>query len=139
SGALTPDRWDRAQIVAQSLKSGERKIVVQNGADGRYLPSGHLVYAIEGVLYAVPFDAKQLKPTGPAVPVVSGVIRGTGLFAGALAVYSVPDSGSLAYLPGPASISSAKREVNILNRAGVSEPLKLPSGSYEAPRVSPDG
>ena len=139
AGALTPDRWDKAQIVAQSPESGERKIIVQNGVDGRYLPSGHLVYAVEGVLQAVPFDVKQLKPTGPAVAVVPGVIRGTGLYAGAHAVYSVSDSGSLAYLPGLASISSARREVNVINRAGASEPLKLPSGSYEAPRVSPDG
>jgi serine/threonine-protein kinase len=138
TGALLPDRWDKAQIVAQSLESGERKVIVQNGADVHYLPSGHLVYALEGVLFAVPFDVKQLT-TGPAVSVVSGVLRGTGPFAGAHAVYSVSDSGSLAYLPGPALISSAKREVNVINRAGVSDTLKLPSGSYEAPRVSPDG
>src|SRR5262249_58852814 len=54
-GAAT-DRWDKAQIVVQSLTAGgERKILIEGGSDARYLPTGHLVYAIGGSLFAVPF------------------------------------------------------------------------------------
>src|SRR5262249_21446869 len=138
AGGTTPDRWDKAQIVAQSLQTGERKTIV-DGSDGRYLPTGHLVYAISGLLYAVPFDAKRLQTTGSSLPVVQGVVRGYGLFAGAHAVYSVSDGGALAYLPGPVSISTAQREVTVLDRNGAASALKLPSAPYEYPRVSPDG
>ena len=38
-----------AQIVVQSLESGERKVVLKGGADARYVPTGHLVYVVEDV------------------------------------------------------------------------------------------
>ena len=71
--AATADGWDKAQIVVQSLKSSERKTLVSGGSDGRYLPTGHLVYALGGVLFAVPFDLPRLAVTGGPVPIVEGV------------------------------------------------------------------
>ena len=38
------DRWDRARIVVQSLRSGERKTLIEGGSHARYVPTGHLVY-----------------------------------------------------------------------------------------------
>ena len=49
--------WDKAQVVVQSLKSRQRKILVEGGSDARYLPTGHLVYALGGSLFAVVFGA----------------------------------------------------------------------------------
>ena len=40
--------WDKALIVAHSLKTGQRKTLIDGGSDGRYLPSGHLVSMVEG-------------------------------------------------------------------------------------------
>ena len=40
------DRWDKARIVAESLTSHERKTLIDGGSDARYLPTGHLVYAL---------------------------------------------------------------------------------------------
>src|SRR5206468_8260629 len=40
------NRWDSAQIVVQSMKSGERKVVIPGGSDGRYVPTGHIVYTL---------------------------------------------------------------------------------------------
>ncbi len=57
------DRWDRAQVVAQSLKSGERKVLIEGGSDARYVPTGHLIYTLSGKLLAVPFDIKRLAVT----------------------------------------------------------------------------
>ena len=37
--------WNEAQIVVQSLETGERKVLINGGTDARYLPTGHLVYA----------------------------------------------------------------------------------------------
>ena len=47
-------RWDEAQIVAESLESGERKVLWTGGSDARYVQTGHLVYALEDVLFAIP-------------------------------------------------------------------------------------
>ncbi|HEY2019455.1 MAG TPA: serine/threonine-protein kinase, partial [Bryobacteraceae bacterium] len=53
------DGPDAASIDVLSLKSGERKTIVRGGYQGRYLPSGHLVYIREGTLYGVPFDLSR--------------------------------------------------------------------------------
>ena len=64
---IDADRWDKARIVAESLRSHEQKTLIDGGSDGRHLPTGHLVYAHSGVIYAVPFDLKRLMPAGDPV------------------------------------------------------------------------
>src|SRR5207253_2391329 len=68
-------RWDRAQVVVQSLKSGQRKVLFTGGSDARYVPTGHIVYAQGSTLLAVPFDAKKLQVMGDSVPIIEGVMR----------------------------------------------------------------
>jgi hypothetical protein len=51
--------WDQAQIVAQSLRTGERIGLVDGGRDARYLPSGHLIYGLRGDLFGIAFDAEK--------------------------------------------------------------------------------
>ena len=41
-----PTRWDKAQIVVQKIATGQRTIIVNGGADARYVPTGHLTYAV---------------------------------------------------------------------------------------------
>ena len=67
--------WDDAQIVAQSLSSGERTIVLEGGSDARYLPTGHLIYALGNGLFGMAFDADTLSVTGGAVPLAQGLLR----------------------------------------------------------------
>jgi serine/threonine-protein kinase len=132
------DRWDKARIVAQSLTSGKRTTLIEGGSDGRYLSSGHLVYAIGGVLYAIPFEARRLRTTGAQVPVVEGVSRSRGGVTGT-AHFSIADTGSLIYIRGPVSTSAQQLVVVRVDRKGVMERLALAPAAYEAPRVSPDG
>ena len=47
------------------------------------------------------FDLKRLEVTGRPVPIVEGVWRAPSANAGA-ALFSVSDTGSLIYVPGPA-------------------------------------
>jgi eukaryotic-like serine/threonine-protein kinase len=132
------DRWDNAQLVAQSLKSGERKVLVPNASDGRYLPTGHLVYAASGVVFAVRFDLRRLAVVGGPVPVIEGVSRAAGASTGA-AHFNVAENGSLVYIPGPAAMSVSGRSLAFMDREGRMELLKLPEAPYEYPRISPDG
>ena len=135
--AATADGWDKAQIVVQSLKSGERKTLLSGGSDGRYLPTGHVVYALGGVLFAVPFDLRQLAVTGGPVPVVEGVQRSAS--ANGAARFSVSSTGSLVFIPGPAKGSAVQLSVGLFDRIGGSELLKIPPGPYQLPRMAPDG
>ena len=131
------DRSDRSHIVVQSLKSGERKTLIEGGSDARYVPTGHLVYALSGSLYAVAFDAQRLEVKGAPVPIVQGVSRDTAAVTGA-ANFGFSGTGSLVYVRGPVS-ASALLDIGLMDRKGNVEPLRLPPGTYEWPRVSPDG
>ena len=90
--------WDLARIVAQSLSTGERRVLVEGGYDARYVPTGHLIYALDDGLFAVVFDAATLTVSGGAVPLVDEVMRG-GIFTGT-AHYGVADDGTLVYVRG---------------------------------------
>jgi serine/threonine protein kinase/Tol biopolymer transport system component len=131
-----PDKWDKAQIVVQTLASGERKTLIEGGSDGRYVPSGHIVYAFSGTLRAVAFDLQKLQVTSGAVPVLEGVRRGN---TDGVAQYVFSDNGSLIYVPGPATNAFTQRDLALIDRKGSVELLKLPPGPKEAARFSPDG
>jgi Tol biopolymer transport system component len=132
------ERWDKAQIVTQSLRSGERKTLVDGGSDGRYVPTGHLVYAIAGVVFALPMDLRRLEVTGGPVPIVEGLRRTGGNITGA-AQFDFSDTGSLVYLPGSISATAFQSDLALIDRKGGVEPLKLPPGPYQHPRAAPNG
>jgi eukaryotic-like serine/threonine-protein kinase len=136
--AASNDRWEKARIVVQSLATKEQKTVIDGGTDARFLPTGHLVYALSGSLYAIPFDVKRLATMGGATPIVEGVRRSPGGTTGA-AQAAISATGSLVYYPGPSAASSNQSEFVLADRKGTVEKLKLPPGTYATPRVSPDG
>jgi hypothetical protein len=72
SGPLSGN-FEDADIVVQSLQSGERKVVQHGGYYPRYLPTGHLVYMHQGTLFAAAFDLDRLEMTSQPVPAVEGV------------------------------------------------------------------
>ena len=135
--------WGQAQIVVQSLQTGERTMVMQGGSAGRYLPSGHLLYAVGNTLFAVAFDADRLETRGGPVPVVEELSR-PGPGSSATANYAVSDRGTLVYLSGEglgavgAAIATARALVWV-DRQGREDPLAAPPRSYSYPRLSPDG
>jgi hypothetical protein len=115
--------YDEAQIVVQSLTSGERTTLVESASDARYLPSGHLVFAVSGSLFAIRFDPATRKIAEDRVPILGGVRRGNLL---GLANFDVSDTGSLVYLPGPVDARAAPRLVSVSDRRGMTTTLKLP-------------
>jgi eukaryotic-like serine/threonine-protein kinase len=135
-------RWDQGAIAVQSLGSGERKVVWQGGSDGRYVNSGHLVYAVGAALFAIPFDPATLKVTGGPVSMVQGLSRPSNQAgASAAANYEVSAGGTLVYLTGP-SLGPAGTTPNTLvwvDRNGREDPVPAPPRSYVYPRLSPDG
>jgi Tol biopolymer transport system component len=135
---VADDRWDNAQIVAHSLADGTRRVLIERGSDGRYVPSGHVLYAVGGTVYAVPFDVRTLTVTGKAVSVIAGVRRAIGAQTGATQL-AVSETGTLAYVPGPATTSVMARSLVLGDGRGDAVPLKVPPAVYVHPRISPDG
>jgi eukaryotic-like serine/threonine-protein kinase len=133
---LNADRWDNGRIVMQTIGSPDRTVLVQGGSDGRYLSTGHLVYAVGATLMALPFDLEHRRPTGGAVPVVEGVMRSSGLLTAA-AQFAVASNGTLAFVP--ASPQSSPVRVAVIDRTGKTQPLDIPPAIYAQPRFSPDG
>ena len=128
------ESWDEGRIVAQSLESGERRVLVEGGSGGRYLPTGHLVYMFEDVLFGIAFDAEHLEVNGGPVPIVAGMDRATD---SGVAQFDVSDEGALAFIAG--STGSVDRILALADRNGGLERLDVPPGRYLSPRLSPDG
>ena len=128
--------WSAGRIVVQRPGEKVRTTLVEGGTDPRYLSTGHLIYQLNGVIYARTFDPARTA-VGRAVPVVEGVFRGAG---GHSAWYAVSDSGTLVYSPGPVSVGGTSDFVIALfDRDGTPEPLPVQPGPYSEPRMSPDG
>ena len=85
--------WNGAQIVVEQLATGDRTVLIDGGRDGRYLATGHLVYVLNGVLFAVPFDPQARAVTGGPVSLVEGIRDGQG--SSGAAHFSVADTGAL--------------------------------------------
>ena len=133
------DKWDTARIVVQSLTSADRVTLINGGSDARYVPTGHIVYAVAGRLFAIAFDLERLETTGDPVPILAGIRRSEANWSGAVNI-SFSQDGSLAYVPGPVSASYAQLDLAVMNlQTGGVRPLDLPAGRYAWPRVSPGG
>ena len=115
--ATGADRWDKAQIIAQSLSSGARTVLIEGGADGRYLDTGHIIYAVGTTLFAVPADVRALRILGAPVTILRGVRRAAAQAAvnTAAAFVAISKTGDLAYIPD-APDSSINASVDLSGR-----------------------
>jgi len=96
----SPADWSRAQVVAQSTKTGKRTAITV-GRDARFVKSGHLIYVNGGAIMAVAFDPKRLTITGEPVAIASDVQFAAGGGAGpagsGVPLFAVAENGALVY------------------------------------------
>jgi serine/threonine-protein kinase len=120
-------------VVVETLATAERKLLIESAYDARYVASGHVVFARNQAILAVPFDLQRLEITGPQVTLVEQVagrpIDGNGGFR-------LSTNGTLAFMPQP---SIEGRTLAWVERTGVEIPLPITAGAFSTPRVSPDG
>ena len=134
----SPDRWERARIVMVNVASKAQTTLVDGGADARYAPTGHIIFARNGSLLAVPFDLESKTVSGTPIAVVEGVRRGpTGSIG--TAHYAISRNGVLIYGPGPVNNVTSGLDLALTDSAGRTEMLGLPSSPYGYPRISPNG
>jgi eukaryotic-like serine/threonine-protein kinase len=134
---VLPDRSavlfnDTGSIYAQSLKTGERHRLGL-GASPHYLPTGHLTYVADGVLYAMPFDSSRLEATGQPVAMVEGVGQ---TLSGAPQI-SFSRAGTMAYV---ASNGQPRQDTLVwVEQDGTEQLAGVAGGLAHAPRLSPNG
>ena len=127
--------FESCAVEAQSLSTGERKVLVHGGYYGRYTGSGHLLYVHQGALFAAPMDMKRLELTGAASPVLEDVSNSVGTGA---AHFDFSRSGTFVYIPGKAWPQN--RSLFWMDESGHLTALgTAPPREYQAIRVSPDG
>jgi serine/threonine-protein kinase len=89
--------YDDARIEVVDLESGERKVVLEGSSRAVYSPTGHLLFARGGALYAASFDLAEREVTGGAHLAVQEV---STVVASGAAQFALSNDGSLAYIPG---------------------------------------
>jgi serine/threonine-protein kinase len=124
-------------IAVLSLETLDWREVTRGGGAARYLPSGHLVFTRAGGLNAIAFDLDRLEARGEPVQIMEEVCAGPGRKGFGMSAFSVSESGVLAFVPG--GVEAAMNRLVWVNRQGEPEALPTEPGSYEWPRLSPDG
>jgi serine/threonine protein kinase/Tol biopolymer transport system component len=124
---------EAAQVAVLDLQSGARKVLVPGASHAHYVPSGHLIYAAAGSLWAVAFDRTRLETRGTPVLVVREVV--TTPTGGVDAM--VAGDGTLAYISGRGA--GVNRTLVWVDRQGRETPIPAPPRAYSQPRLSPDG
>ena len=120
-------------IEVVDVASGERKVVQRGGYYGRYVPTGHIVYAQDATLFALSFDVESLEAQGSQMPVLEGIESQPGEGS---SQFDVSENGTLAYVSGSAALMSFPAVW--VDREGRVESLWQEEGIYGTPRLSPD-
>jgi len=120
-------------IEVYSMKTRQRKALLEGAFFGRFAPTGHLVYAKGHTLYATPFHLGSMAISGSSVSVVENVL--TSPYDGS-ANFSIADDGTLVYVLEP---NREGRTLVWVDRNGREERLPLSPRAFTHPRLSPDG
>lgn len=123
-----------ANIAVYSIKTGRTKFLQKGGYYGRYLPTGHLVYLREGVLFGVRFIPANLEVRGTPVPLLDDVAANPFTGGGQ---FDFSNNGTFVYSAGKVAVQGW--QVSWLSGSGKLTPLITAPGAYGTPRLSPDG
>jgi hypothetical protein len=82
-----------AKVVVQSVKTGDRHVLIRGAGTARYVPTGHVIYSQNGALMAAPFNLRRLELTGAPVPVIENIAESVA------AGFDSSRFGSLVYIP----------------------------------------
>jgi serine/threonine-protein kinase len=128
---------DEANVMALSLRDGNRKVIMRRGYFGRFLgnPSGrgYLLYVHQGTMFAAPFDPGRLELLRSPVPVITSVAADSASAGGQ---FDVSESGTVVYQAGQ---GSGLRSLAWIDRSGKAVTLATKPEAYWTPRVSPSG
>jgi len=118
------------------------KILVDDAADGRYVPTGHLVFMRSGTLMAAGFNLDTLEVTSDVVGILGDVMQaynaGNSEIHTLAGQYTFAASGAIAYVTGGVFLDPVT-QLSWFDRSGRAEPLAMTPGDYLLPVISHDG
>ncbi len=134
--------WDTyPKLAVLDLTTRKWQVLLDDAADGRYVPTGHLAFLRRGMLYVVPFDQERLQIAGEAAPAVANIAQtlagNSTQFSGA-GQYCISASGSLVYAAG-GILPDRQNSFVWVDHEGKAEPVTADQGPFFGPRLSPDG
>ena len=132
SGASGPISSEN-KVAVFSFDTGKLRVLA-DGNFPRYSPTGHIVFARGGELWAIVFDADRLQVSGPPRRVATGVVH--SLFSG-LTQFALAQDGSLAFVPTVAQALDSR--LVWVSRDGSTVPAAPTLAAYQHPRLSADG
>jgi hypothetical protein len=130
-GVLYVDNSRGPKLMYYDLAADTAFVVLDESSEGRYVATGHLVYAHpNGGLFAVRFDPKRHAVSGTPIPIVSDIQPN-----GSLGPFVITSTGTLAYRSG------LEPEVRLLRRdpRGTIDTLPIAPSAISYARFSPDG
>jgi serine/threonine-protein kinase len=139
ASVLTSKGLSAFRAVAVDVATGKSKVLLNDVGDCWFAQSGsvpgvgHLVYALNGSLFAAAFNAATLQ-VGPAAPVLEGVRD-----LGGLTHVGFSRTGTLVFPSRENRISGARSTLMWVDRQGTEQPLPEPPRPYVSMRLSPDG
>ena len=126
--------YDDARIEVVDLATGEQKVVLENSSRAVWSASGHLLFARDGSLFAVPFDPEKRQVTGTPRLALQGV--STVVASGAVQ-FALSDDGSIAYIPG--GKTTEVFDLVWLSRQGGRQQASGELGQYSQVALAPAG
>jgi len=126
-----------SELLLYDLERGERTVIAQGGSNGRYVPTGHIIYGDRNLqsALAVPFDLQSMRVTGDPVPVLPSVrVRNNGT-----TMLALSDNGTLVHVLSTGGGGSGQATFAWIDLAGAWTELSLQEADPWAPRVSRDG
>jgi Tol biopolymer transport system component len=125
--------WDLADIIVRNLDDGSEQRIA-TGTSARYVPTGHVVFVVRGVVTALAFDVRTMRAFGGPIPLEEGVVESP--LQNGVAHFDVTGAGTLAFVT--AAVATPNRTPVWIDRQGRETPLGAEARTYLYPRLSPD-
>ena len=123
-----------SRIVVETIGSGERRTLMEQGTFGRYLRTGQLLYVSnEGTTFVVGYNRRARVVEGTPRQVLTDVYVASW---GGAALLATAENGTLAFEPGS---PVAPQVVRAVDRSGRDLGVIVPAGYLDGIRLSPDG
>ncbi len=136
------NQWDQEpRLALLRLDTREWRVLLEDAADARYVPTGHLVFLSRGTLKAVRFDLAKLEVIGQPVALVENIMQAFSSNADyntGAGQFGISRTGSLIYAAGGV-VPPLKNSLVWVDQKGMEWPVTDKQSAYFAPRLSPDG
>ncbi len=118
---------DHGNLVIADKPGGRRTPIAEDVGRAFYVPSGHIVFARTGGLFAMPYDLKKRQATGPEVPVTEARMATASNIP---RNYCFSEEGDMVYIPATSDAESA-RSIVWVDRAGTETRIPIAARPYD--------